>query len=111
MQNVILNGFNIRNDKAAVGVQFALDNNYIITLVAAQSDRTKLVNYTKCHISITKVINIDTKDVEYITKQIMDTMGYKATEEEESKGCKLLMNRDLNEFFNVLNFVRNIKKE
>lgn len=106
-----MNGFNIKNDKQLSGIQFILDNDYIVSLVAAKSEKAKIAMYTKCHISITKVININTGDVKYVTKDIMDAMNHTPTHEENEKSCSLFMSTDINKFFEVLNFVRNLKKE
>lgn len=106
-----MNGFNIKNDKQLSGIQFVLDNNYIVSLVAAKSEKTKVVMYTKCHVSVTLITDISTGNVKYITKNIMDAMNHTPTNEENEKSCSLFMNIDINKFFEVLDFVRNLKKE
>ncbi len=106
-----MNGFNVKKDKQATGVQFMLDNGYLVTLVAGKPENDKAAMYSNCHVTVTKIIDIATGNVEHLTKFIMDSINHTPTKEELEKDCKLFINTNLNKFFEVLDFVRNIKKE
>ena len=106
-----MNGFNVKKDKQATGVQFMLDNGQLVTLVAGKPENDKAAMYSNCHVTVTKIIDIATGNVEHLTKFIMDSINHTPTKEETDKDCKLFINTNLDKFFEVLNFVRNIKKE
>ena len=106
-----MNGFNVKKDKQATGVQFMLDNGYLVTLVAGKPENDKATMYSNCHVTVTKIIDIATGNIEHLTKSIMDSINHTPTKEELEKDCKLFINTNLNKFFEVLDFVRNIEKE
>ncbi len=101
-----MNGFNIKSDNKINGIQFILDNNYIVSLIASNPSKNPNTMCSRGIITVSYFEDVNTSKVQHVTKSIMEEMNYTPTKEEKEKDCNAFMNKDINEFINILNYVK-----